>query len=173
MKSPQRNLVKRTQPSWWSVVLSVLVALSLVLQPACLCAIAEASGHAAHGGGHSHGAKADDHHGGHDTAHHHQESKNRTDTQEISNAIPVLTATGHDACCCDSQSQPLVAASVSRSAAPDQTSLHLALSPVDLPFAPVVFTLTNCHGRDGPPGRSLRTQFVPSSLLGRAPPSYI
>lgn len=183
MKSPQRNVNKRTQPSWWSAVLSVLVALSLALQPACICALAEISAHESHAGGHSHSAETGhghsheaatpDHHTDHQSSEQPEPQQEVPDVRASGGSNAAFAALDHGACCCESEAQSVVAASVSRISVPDHASVRLACAPPYEVFVPEISTMANCRGRDGPPGRPLRSQFVPASLLGRAPPISI
>ena len=146
-------------------MLSLLALLVLVVSPLCRCAMAEASpghSHSAAAGstvaGHAHEATPDAHHKD-GTAHH-------KDDQRSLSSVPESHV-----CCCDSNVPPVVLATLSHSAAPDASSWMPAFTPATLPAMQDIFALTNCYGRDGPPpDEPLRSQFFPSSLLGRAPP---
>ena len=181
----------RTRSQWWSCVLSVLVALSLVVQPSLVCAALESSpSHAhpssgaqahshggehshgaSHGFGHSHGSADEDHGGDHDGGHdhsnpaHHQES---SDDGWMSLSSPEAP----HACCSDiSAPTPVVAAPASRFLQTDESTSVALFVPATLSPTSDIFALTACHGRDGPPREPMRSQFLPSSRLGRAPPT--
>jgi hypothetical protein len=181
----------RTRSQWWSCVLSVLVTLSLLVQPSLVCAVLESSpshvhpssgvqghSHGSHSGEHSHGhasgrsdGSTDEHHGGdHDEGHDHSNPAHHQGSSDDGRMS--LSAFGHPhSCCSDGSVQLPVVASSSRSLQAD-SSLTIALFvPATMPPSADIFALTACHGRDGPPCEPIRSQFLPSSLLGRAPPS--
>lgn len=190
MKKRPAPKSSRTRSQWWSCVLSVLVALSLVVQPSLVCAALESSpGHAhpssvaqahshggdhshgeSHGSGHSHGS-ADEHHGGdHDGGHDHSNPAHHQGGSDDGRLSLSPTEPPH-ACCSDGSAPRPVAAPASRSFQVDE-SLSVALfAPTALPPSADIFALTACHGRDGPPDKPLRSQFLSSSLLGRGPPA--
>lgn len=169
----------RTRSQWWSCVLSVLVALSLLVRPSDICALVESSpGHShAHASQHSDGASPGHAHNSveeHDHSHHHGSHHDGGTQHESSpgdGRMSLSTPEAAHACCSDTSApHPVVAASLRSFQADDSFSLEL-FAAATLPLSPDIFALTACHGRDGPPDRSLRSQFVPSSQLGRAPPA--
>ena len=185
MKRRPAPKCSRTRSQWWSCVLSVLVALSLVVQPSLVCAALESSpGHAhpssggqahshgaSHGSGHSHDS-ADEHHGGdHDGGHDHSNPAHHQDGSD-DGRLSLSPAEPPHACCSDiSAPTPVVAAPTSRSFQVDESTSVALFVPATLPPSPDIFALTACHGRDGPPGEPIRSQFLPSSPQGRAPPT--
>jgi hypothetical protein len=152
-----------SQPGKWPALLSLLALLVLVLSPLCRCAMAEASPDHSHShsavAGHAHEAASEDHHDDRGAAHH-------KDDQIALSPVPQSHI-----CCCESSVPPVVLATLPHSAAPDASSWMPVFTPATLPVRQEVFALTGCHGRDGPPpDKPLRSQFLSSSLLGRAPP---
>lgn len=155
MKARQGWFTNRTRPQPWSALLSLFVALSLMFSPAHLCALMESAP------GHSH-ETASAH--SHQNDHHHAAA-----AQHFGGAVVQSVPDEHD-CCSEGTVQPAVAAATSRFAAPNESSISLFFLPA-MPQVQDIFALTSCHGRAGPPpDQPLRSQFLPSSLLGRAPP---
>lgn len=149
----------------------LLAVLPLVVLPSHLCALIE-TGHShssegasasTHVHSHSHQAVAD-YHGGHQHA---------GDTPHAGSRFSLGTPWDADNCCSDVETPPMVVAAQFRSIAPDASSASVLFAPATLPVAQAIFSLTNCHGRDGRPDHPLRSQFVPFSLLGRAPPAAV
>ena len=165
----------RTRSQWWSCVLSVLVALSLLVRPADICALVESSpGHSqAHASEHSNGASSGHSHDSandHDGSHHHDGGA--WHESSLGDGRMSLTAPGVlHACCADIPApHPVVVSSLRAFQADDKSSVVLFASAT-LPLSPGIFALTACHGRDGPSDKPFRSQFLPSSRLGRAPPA--
>ena len=155
MKTRQLRFTNRTRPQWWSALPSLFVIWSLVLQPSHLCLLFESSAHSHH----------------HDSAASHHEHHAEEAAEHHGNAqMAVLPVPEEDSCCSSGAAPLAVVANSSRFTAPVERSIHLTFAPAVLPATPDVFALTNYHGRDGPPDAPFLSQFLPSSLLGRAPP---
>ncbi len=168
MSTHQARSANRARPHLWPALLSLLVALTLVFQPSQLCALMESSHSHSHSHSHLHEAAEEqhesaahydvDHHDAKDVGAHHGQGR-----------LSVAPSSRHQADCCDDETQPQVAVSASRRSAPDGIPVF-AVAPAVFAATLAVFGPTSRYGRDGPPGTPLRSQLVPSSLLGRAPP---
>ena len=160
MKTRRLRFTNRTRPHWWSALASLFVIWSLVLQPSHLCLLFESSvpSHT-----HSHNSASS-------PANHHNYPHEAATEQQGSPKMAVLPLPEEDSCCSGGSAPLAIVAATSRFTAPVAQAVHLAFAPAVLPTASSVFALTNCHGRDGPPDAPLRSQFLSSSLLGRAPP---
>lgn len=189
------NSENRKCPTWRSTLLSLFVACTLVVQPAQLCALLESAPGHSHDDSHSH--QGDSHHAKASPAVHvheaasssHHPHDHATDDSHTHNSHhevahqPTARASEYrlfiqpvpapHVCCSDGGSTPVVTATTRRSAAPHERSTDLAFEHGVLPTMPDSFALTACHGRDGPLGRPLRSQFSAASLLGRAPPALV
>jgi hypothetical protein len=176
--------VRKPAPSWWSPLLSLFVAFTLVVQPAQLCAMLESSPGHSHGG-HSH--KGDSHASHSDASHphvgasHHQSDDNdqarehhaaveHEATEPAVGGLALMPSSSQHMCCSDDGGSHAVTAATRRSFSPEERLVSLSNDSGIVSATPDIFTLTACHGRDGPPGHSLRSQLSHSSLLGRAPP---
>lgn len=145
--------------------MSLLLAITIALPSSHLCALLESSPGHAHGGEHAALGHTDQ--DDHDDDHHADSHHNAAAGDHSS------TPSKQHACCSDGEPLQAVVADVLRPAAPDQIVVPVVYVVPTQPVVTDVFALTNCHGRDGPPGQILRSQFVSSSLLGRAPPSLV
>lgn len=165
MTARSAQFSNRRRPQWWSALLSLFVAITIALPSSHLCAPWESSSGHSHGSEHAALGHADQ--DGHDGDHH--ADNHHADASDDHSSTPPEQHT----CCSDSEPLQAVVAAVLRPAAPDQIVVPVNYAVPTQPFVVDVFALTNCHGRDGPPGQILRSQFVPSSLLGRAPPFLV
>ena len=174
MKTNPTRFDNRTRPRWWPALLSLLVVFSLVVQPICQCAMAQAAHNHAHADEAARGgqeccpedaAQHADHHSDahHDPAEHHHSTHRSEKGASVSSPIQAHL------CCCDNEVIPGIAV-LSRPAAPEQSHFVVAFAPAKPPVALDVFALTYCHGRDGPPDKPFLSHSSASSLLGRAPP---
>ena len=173
----------RARSHWWSGLLSVLVALSLVVQPSLVCALVESSSHAhsgahahshshPHGSEHSHdaGSSHEHHSHGHHRHGHHSHGHHNHEHHDDDGRMSLFEPGPAHSCCSTNSAPRLVAAPVSRSFETDKSTSIVLFTPAAILPAQDIFALTACHGRDGPPGRLLRSQCLLTSLLGRAPP---
>lgn len=125
--------------------------------------------------GHSHGASSHSHEAGHSHeaagAHHGEHVHVHAQAAHYgSSRLAFAPIEPPETCCGQSEAIPVVAASTPGFAAPHRGFAPIVYAPAILPQAQEIFALANCHGRDGPSDKPLRSQFVPLSLLGRAPP---
>lgn len=167
MKARAAHSNNRRRPHWWSALLSLFVALSLVVPPSQLCALMETAPGHAHSDGHAHSGDAGHSHSDEGAAHHddhHQPIAQHTDKATLQ-PVP-----HQHACCPESAPLPVVMAAPSRSATPDESAIGVSFMPATLPAMQNIFALTNCHGRDGPDDSQPLPQLSRASLLGRAPP---
>jgi hypothetical protein len=193
MKRRPAPMSSRTRSQWWSCVLSVLVALSLVVQPSLVCAALESSpGHAHPGSGaqdHSRHFHSGEHSHGHDSGHshgsagEHHDSDSRDGGHDHSNPahhqdnsddgrMSIYSSVQPHACCSDISAPRPIVASASRSFQINESFAVTLFAPATLPPSADIFALTACHGRDGPPDKPLLSHFLASSCLGRAPPTF-
>lgn len=111
--------------------------------------------------------------GGHD-ADGHDGLENHADeaggSQQAPHSMALLPVPEEETCCSSGAAPIAIAAHASRLTVPTEHCLDGTFAPATLPVTSDVFALTHCHGRDGPPAALRRSQFLPSSLLGRAPP---
>ena len=152
----------------WSVILSLLVALSLVAPPSHLCALMESSPSHGHADGRSHAAvPAHKHSPGASSpeADHHNDHPHAAATDQAT-LQPVPQAHG---CCSDRNAPPVVVVG-SRFAAPNTHSTPATFALVASPSPLDIFALTHYHGRDGPPSKPLHSQLSRAFLIGLAPP---
>lgn len=75
--------------------------------------------------------------------------------------------------CSDSEPLQAVVAAVLRPSAPHQIAMPITYAIATQPVVGDTCALTNCRGYDVPAGHILRSQFFPSSLFGRAPPTSV
>lgn len=161
MKAHSARFDSRSGPRWWSALLSLVIALSLIAPSSHLCALTETlTGHshaALDGRSHSHNADAHD---------------GQAATERHDGGVGVQSVPEPETCCSDAAITPFVVATVaSRFAGPKERATDFSFALATLPVVQDVFALTTSHGRDGPSSdQPFRSHFAPSSLLGRAPP---
>lgn len=173
MKARATRFNNHRRPPLWSALLSLFVALSLIVPPSQLCALMESSPGHAHTDGHSHEA-ASAHEHSHDgraqKADHHDDHSNTGATHHATKGATLQPVPDAHECCSDMTMPPVVVAAASRlsvsASHPAAATFALAVPPSPLDTV----TLTNCHGRDGPPDETLHSQLSRATLLGRAPP---
>lgn len=158
MKARSAGFDNRRRPQWWSFLLSLFVALLVIVPPSQLCALMELAPSHSHSDKHSPVAAL---------SHSHSEEV----ATHVGEVATLQSVPEQHACCSEMDAPAVVASALSRFAAPDANSVDFSFMPATLPTTQDTFALTNCHGRDGPSlDTPLRSQFSPSSLLGRAPP---
>jgi len=156
----------------WPALLSLLVSLSLLVPPSQVCALLESTPDHPHAQAHAYGS-AHDHGSAHTHApqapgsHHEHAAAARYNQNRLAFAPTELP----DTCCGYSEEIPFVKAAALRWGSLHQVVATVAYAPAVLPQLPGLFEGLRCHGRDGPPDKPLRSQRLPSALLGRAPPA--
>lgn len=183
MRNSTRQRDTSGRPQWWSVLLSLLVVLSLVVQPSHLCALMETAPGHSHAGGHSHGDDGShaDHHGEYrnataTNAHGDESGAGHHDDDHVGHAhqhdasLNLSSLPEPHSCCSDSYSAPVAVAAVSRIALPDAQILAPEFTLAVMPAPVDVFSVAGFHGRDGPDVAGPITQLSRASLLGLSPP---